>query len=190
VEDGFPQVRHIPHPPLAPPLLVGHVEVQEHHNPRFGVQPREGDDPHPDGDAQVVVQQVQEPEGTDQRKRNGQDDDERLHDRLGVHVEEDQDDEQGQGDDHPEPLLGLHHVFVFAAPDEAVAFGDLERRDGLFRFPDVAADVAPGKIDVDVGSQESLFALDRRGAPHDPDIRQFPQGNPGRGRQGGRCGGT
>ena len=86
----------VAHPALLDPLGVGQVEVEQHDDAGLGVQAGQGDDADPDGDAQVVVQQVKDANGADQRERHGEHDDGGLDDRAGVQVDDQQDDQQGE----------------------------------------------------------------------------------------------
>ena len=61
--------------PFVLPLVVGEVEVEQHDDAGLGVETGEGDDADPHGDAQVVAEQVEQPERADERERHGEHDD-------------------------------------------------------------------------------------------------------------------
>ena len=63
--------------PLLLGLLVGQIEVEEHEDAGFRVHAEQGDQPHPDPDAHVVAEQVEEPDGADRGKGHRQQDDAR-----------------------------------------------------------------------------------------------------------------
>src|SRR3990172_1814207 len=153
VDDGFPQVVPTAHLPFLPGVLVGQVEVEHHEDAGCRVHAQQGDEAHPDGDAHVVAEQVEQPDGAHRRKRHGQQDEEGLHHRAGVEIEQQEDHEQGDGHDQLQPRVDALHVLVLAAPLQLVADGDrhlfLHRPLGV---ADVAADVAPGDVHVDVAA--------------------------------------
>ena len=72
---------------------MSQIEVEKHDHARLRIEPGQGDDADPDGDAHVVAEQIEEPEGADQGKRHGQENDGRLDDGLSVEKDEDEDDQ-------------------------------------------------------------------------------------------------
>ena len=77
-------------------------------------------------DAEVVAQEIEQPDGPQQGEGHGQHDDAHLDEGLGVQIEEQEDQDQGDGDDDLQALGRGLHVFELAAPDEGVARRHLE----------------------------------------------------------------
>ncbi len=109
----------------------------------------------------LIAEQVEEPEGPDQRKRHGQEDDGGLGDRAGAHVDDEEDDQHGQRNDDDKALLGRLHVLELAAPDDAVALGQLDvLGNRLLGFCDVGADIDAAQVDVNPGGAPGILTLD------------------------------
>ena len=93
-------------------------------------------------DAEVVAQEIEEPDGPQQGEGHGQHDDAHLDERAGVQIEKQKDQDQGDGDDNLQPLIGGLHVFELAAPEEGVARRHLQAGgDGLLGLLDIGAHV-------------------------------------------------
>jgi hypothetical protein len=75
-------------------LLVREIEIQQHEDAGFGVYSEQRDQPDPYGEARVVAEQLQVPDGADGRERYGQQHDRRFHERPRVQVEKHGNDEQ------------------------------------------------------------------------------------------------
>ena len=56
------QVGHAVHAAGRAELVPGMIEIEVHHDARFGVEAGERDEADPHGDAHVVAEQVEEPE--------------------------------------------------------------------------------------------------------------------------------
>src|SRR5439155_18753336 len=52
-------------------VLPGEIEVEQHHDPGFGVETGESDQSDPHRDRHVVTEQPEEPERADERERHG-----------------------------------------------------------------------------------------------------------------------
>ena len=48
------------------------IEVEEHDDAGLGVEAGQRDDPHPDRGAEIVAEQIQQPERADERERHRQ----------------------------------------------------------------------------------------------------------------------
>src|ERR1019366_5742953 len=62
VVDGVTQVTQAAHPPFLLPLRVAQVEIQQHNDAGLGVQSRQRDQTDPDGDTEIVMEQVKNPD--------------------------------------------------------------------------------------------------------------------------------
>ena len=60
----------------------------------FSFHAEQSDQPHPLADAQVIAQQVEEPDGADGGEGHGEQDDGRLRERAGVQLNQEQGQEQ------------------------------------------------------------------------------------------------
>src|SRR5206468_6494226 len=130
VVDGVAQVSEVAHLAFADPFFVGQIEVEEHDDAGFGVKTGQGDEADPNGHAEVVVEKVENPERSNQGERHGHENDGGLHQRTRVEINDEEDDEQGQRHDNHQALLGAEHVFVFPAPKDVVAAGQMDRAFG------------------------------------------------------------
>ena len=150
-------------------------------------RPGQSDDAHPDGHAQVVVQERENTNGPHQRKRHREHDNGGLDGRARVEVDDQEDDEQGQGHDDHQALPGLEHVFVFAAPEDVVAGGqlDLALRDGLIDGThghlDIRADINVLHVHVNPGIGHGGLALDAHRRANSLDLGQLTRGHLGAG---------
>jgi hypothetical protein len=73
LNDGLTQLAETVQAAFAPGLLVGQVEVEQHEDSGLGVDPQQGNQAHPHGDAHVVAGQIQKPEtAPTAEKRHGQ----------------------------------------------------------------------------------------------------------------------
>src|SRR6185369_3539049 len=98
----------------------------------------------------------------------GKHDDQRFGEAPEIHVEQQENDQQGDRHDDLEFLDGAFHVFKLAAPGGIGAGREFDLRvDRLPRLGDVGADVAVADIDVDVGREQRVFGTDGRGAGGD-----------------------
>ena len=73
--------------------------------------------------------------------------------------------------------MGFGQIFIFPAPGESVAFGDLQRRRFFLCFLHVTAHIPAGKIDIDIGCQHPFFAFNGGGTLDDIEIRYLAEGN-------------
>ena len=74
--------------------MVGEVQVQQHKDRGLSVHAEQGDQTHPNRDAHVVAEQIEQPDRTDCGKRNGQKNDEGFYDRAGIEVQQQEHDEE------------------------------------------------------------------------------------------------
>ena len=108
------------------PFFIGKIKIEEHHHARLRIEAGKGDDAHPDGNAHIVIEQIQEPEGTDQRKRHGKQNDDRLGHRFRIQIDQHKNDQQRKGNDQLQPLMCFEQIFVFAAPVKPIAFRNFQ----------------------------------------------------------------
>ncbi len=116
LHDGRPQVGKGAQAPLLSGLFVGQIQVEEHEDAGFGIHPEQGDEPHPDADAHVVAEQIEEPDGPHRRKGNRQQDDGRLHQGAGAEIEQQDDQQERHGHHHRQALPDPLHRLVLPAP--------------------------------------------------------------------------
>ena len=154
----------------------GLVEEDEQQHAEFRGHAGQRDEPDADRDAQVVVEDPQQPHAAGQPERQGQHDDARVRQPAEVQVQQQEDDAERHGDRDLQPLRGARHVFVLPAPREAVTRGQGEfacqRR---LRPGDPRADVHAVEIDVDPGVAAGVLALDRRRPLADGERGQLRQ---------------
>ena len=142
---------------------MGQVEEEQHEDARLGVEAHERDHAHPGRDGDVVAEREHEPDGADGGEGHRQHHDAGLHRRLRVHVEQAEDEDQGDGQDDLEALPHPEHVLVLPAPRHRVAGRHLDgARHRLLRAVDVTADVdlRGVEVDVDVAGQEPVLVAD------------------------------
>ena len=111
---------------LLPGLRIGKIQIEEHEDPGLGIDAEERNQADPDPDTHVVAEQIEKPDRADGGKRHREQDDQGLHHRAGIEIEQDQDEKQGQGDDHRQPLPDPLHGLVLAAPGDGVARGKFD----------------------------------------------------------------
>src|SRR5439155_1784517 len=115
VIDGVAQISRVAHPALPLPLRVGQVQVKQHDHAGFGIQPRESDQADPDGNAEVVIKQIENPDGADQGKGDSREHDDSFDPGAGVEVNDQKDDEKRERDNNHQAVLRTKHVFILAA---------------------------------------------------------------------------
>src|SRR5205807_99478 len=142
-------------------LLEREVEIEEHEDAGFGIDAEKGDEPHPDGDRHVVVEEPEEPDRPDRGEWHGEEDDHRLRDRSRVHVEEDEDDEERERHDDREARLRTLEVLELSSPFQVVSGRQLDLLvDGALRFGDVAAEITPGDVYEYVPGDLAVLVVD------------------------------
>ena len=109
--------------------------------PAVGIHPQQGDQTDPDRDAQVIAQQGRNPDGAHRGERHRQQDEHRLGDGPGIHIQEQENQEQGQGDHHQQALLNPLGRLELAAPGDSVT---------RWQFH-LVLDQAGGFLDIAVG---------------------------------------
>ncbi len=161
VHDGVVQVGQGVQAPGGLELVPGMVQVEKHDDPRLGVQAGQGYQPHPDGDAQVVVEQVQEPEGPDEGERHRKQYDRRPRRRLRVHIDQDKYDEQREGNHDSEPLFRALHVLELAGPLGVVAGRKVDALGNTgVGLLDIAVDVVGRHVDEHEPDQLAILVAD------------------------------
>src|SRR5439155_26395494 len=95
---GFPGA----HRSGASPRVEGEVEVEEHEDAGLGVDTQERNQPHPDGDARVVAEEIEEPDGAHRRERHDEKNDHRLYPSARFQVQQDEVYEVREWDDEVE----------------------------------------------------------------------------------------
>ncbi len=157
-------------------LLVRDVEEQQHEHARLRVEAEQGDHADPRGDRDVVVQQVEQPDGADGRERHRRHHEHRLERRLRVRVEQDEDEGERDRHDHLQALPDANHVLVLTAPQEHVAGRQPEAGSHRpLRLLDVAAHVPPDDVDVHVAGHEAVLVADHRRAVDELDVRELAE---------------
>ena len=78
VFDGVMQVRFGVEAAFGLPAVVGDIQVEEHQDPGLGVQAGQGQHAHDHADAEVVAQEIEQPDGPQQGKGHRQHDDAHL----------------------------------------------------------------------------------------------------------------
>ena len=181
-DDGVVEILGGGHGAFAQAALEDLVQIDDHHHAGFGRHARQGDEAHPHRHAQVVAQQVDQPDAAHQRERDREQHDHRFSHRVEIGVEQHHDDQQGQGHHVGQPFRSALHVLVLAAPEQVVAGRHLHLfLHHLLGFLDVAAQVAPGYVHEDVAHQFRIFALDGRGPHGHAHARQLGERNLGAG---------
>src|SRR5262249_9099058 len=126
------------------------IEVEQHDDAGFSVESRQSDDANPDGRAEIVAQDVEQPECADERERNCHKDDSGFDSRARVEVDEDKDQEEGERSDEQEPLESALLVFERAGPLNVIARGELHLlANALGSLLDVAANIVGRDIHKD-----------------------------------------
>ena len=148
-------------------------------------RPGEGNEADHHRDAEVVAQDIEEPDGPHQGEGLRQEHDQDLGDGLGVDVEDEKDDGQGKRDDNQQALSGRFHVFELAAPEIGVARGHLQFfTDERLSLLDIAAHVDIADVHEDQGGLAGILANDHGGALADLEVGHLLHGDLGPG--GGR----
>src|SRR5215471_4717651 len=75
VVDGVAKISNMAHFAIVDPLGISKVQVQEHDDAGFGVEAGQSDDADPNGDAEVVIQESEDADRSDEREGNGEHDD-------------------------------------------------------------------------------------------------------------------
>ena len=155
---------------------VGEVEIQQHEDAGLGVDAEQRDQPDPDGDAHVVAEQVQVPDGADGRERHRQQHDRRLHQRPRVQVQEHHTRSSVSGMMYGEARAHAGHRLVLAAPEHRVAGRQLHLlAHDAARLVHVAADVAARDVDEDVSGEQPVLVADHRRSCRDLHARQLAE---------------
>ena len=170
-------------------LIVAEVQEEQHEDPGLRIEAHEGDETHPHGDAHVVAQGPEQPEGADGAEGHRQHHHGGLEGRLGVGVEQAEDQHQRDGQNDLQPLLHADHVLVLARPGEAVARGQLQLLlHGGLGVLHVGAHVDLRGVEVhqDIAVHLAVLVPDHGRARHPLQVRDGlhgDQGAPGRGNE-------
>ncbi len=105
-------------------------------------------------------------------------DDGGLGHRSRIQVEQQEDQEQGEGEHHREAFPDALHGFVLAAPGYGIAGGQLDLLpDQLVGFFDVAARVTSRHVHVNVPGQQAVFIADHGRPAGNLDIGELADGD-------------
>ena len=171
LHDGLAEFAEVSQPSLLLRLVIREIEIEQHEDPGLGIDPEQGDEPDPDPDAHVVTEEVEQPDRADGGERHCQDDDHGLDRRLGVQIEQQEDQDDGHRQHDLELLPHPQHGLVLAAPAQRVARRNLELfAQHRVRLVDKALRVAIGEIDVDVACREPVVVADHPGSAADRDF--------------------
>ena len=153
-------------------------QVQQHDHAGLRVQPRQGDDADPDGDAQVVVEQEEKPDGADQGERNGHQDDARLHGRARVHIEEHRDQEQRDRHHDCHPVARALVVLELAGPLEPDPCREHDLLgDHLARLVDVVHQRTIGDVDEHEADELARLAANEGRTHRELEGRDLGEGD-------------
>ncbi len=171
-------------------MIVGKVEIKKHHHAGLGTHAGERDQSYPDGNAEIVAEQVEHPKRANQRQGHREHDDGCPNKRARVEINNQHDNQQRNGNDNHQALLSAQHVFVLAAPENVISARQLDRLigDGLVDGPlghlHVRADVDAFHIHINPGIGHGAFAFDPHRRPDDIDFCQLTEGDLGAGWRG------
>ena len=103
-------------------------------------------------------------------------------DALEVHVEQHENQRQGDWHHQFEAFAHAEHVFVLPGPLEPIARGQQPGlldflRHKLFSLVDVAADVAADHVHIDPASEGAVFIANDRRAAGGMDVHQLAEGD-------------
>ncbi len=119
---------------------------------------------------------MQQPEASHGGERHGEQHDARLHCRPEVEVEEDNDDQQGEGQHQAEPLGDALHGLVLPGPLEVVAGGKLHFPvHGGLGIGYVAPDISVANVHEDPAAERAVLVPDDRRTSGDMDVGQLGQ---------------
>lgn len=178
VVDGVPEVVPGAEAAFAGEAVDGVVEVEEHDHAGLGVEAGEGDDADDGCEGEVVAEEVHEPEGADEAKRDGEHDHRHAEPALGRNVEEQDDQDEGERAGCDEAGEGAFPHFEGAGEGDGVTGGEGNiAGDGFAGFGDVGAEVAAGDVDEDPGGSLGVFAADHGGAGINGERGDLAEGN-------------
>jgi len=165
----------------APQRVNGRMSASK--SPGLGIQPGQSNHPDPDSDADVVVEQPEQPDRTDEAERDGQHHDHRLEPRLRVRVEQQENQRDGdRHDGHADRRRGHRRRRKRDRGDREPPVGG-QRGDDLFQRlaggkfqadAAVARQVAGGGEDEIPGAGEAHHGLGAA-AERDAEAREFRQ---------------
>ena len=174
LDDGLGQIAAILERTTLRVFRVREVEIEQHHRAGLRIEAGERDHPHPDRNAQVVVQQPHQPHRSDQRERHGEHHDRGLGHRAQVEVEQGEDEQQRDRNDQGEPGLGALVVLELPRPVEPVPRRELHPLgDRALCVVDEVGQRAIGNVHRHQRHELPIFVLDHGGAGAEVDVRQF-----------------
>ena len=174
------KIGSVQEPPLALPLFIRVVEVEKHHDSGLGVYPGQRDNPDPDSYAQVIAEEIEEPDRPNEGKGDCQEHDEDLGHYAGTEVKKHEHNHQGQGDDDGETSFRPLEVLELPRPAQVIPLGDLDHLgDHFLCFIHVADQVPAGHIDEHIAYQSAALVPNGGRTCRDPDVGQLGHGDLG-----------
>ena len=160
------------------------IEVDQHDHAGLGSDAGERNEADRNGDRHVEAEPPEQPDAADQREWQREHDDERLGQPAEIQVEQQEDDRERHRHDQLEACLGPFEIFELTAPGDAEARGQLDAlRDRVLGVANVAAEVAPDRIDEDVDRELAILGPDRGGATLALDACDLAERQAGAGRR-------
>src|ERR1700722_1909105 len=158
----------------------GLLQVDHHHHAGLHGGAEEGDETHPNGNGEVVSQQLQEEYSAAQRKGYGEDYMRGFSEGVVGFVEQQEDDQEHDRDDEFQPFLCTDLVFVLPAPFDVIAGRHFHfaGHSGL-RLVHEPANVAPPHVHQYAPAKKSVLATDHGRSHHNAKVGHLSQRNLG-----------
>src|SRR6266404_3870841 len=161
------------------------MQIHDHDNARFDGDAEQRDVADPDRHAEVVAEQLLQDEAPRERVERREDEHGGFPDGMEHHVEEHKDDEEHDGKNNLETLLGPLFEFVFSCPLVGVSGLETELfTEEVLRGVHESAIVFRVEVDVHVPGEGSFFVSDHRRASGKRDFGDLLDGNLRAGRSG------
>src|SRR6516225_808288 len=161
------------------------VDVSHHDNADLNRNAEQRQEAHSGGHAEMSSARQQRQHTANRSHGNAAHDQQRPFEGIELRVQNDEDQQNGDGDDDLQPLVGALLAFVLAGPVEAVAFRKLHLLiDFRHRLLHRAAEVAAPHAVLDGDIARIRFAVDHGGSILHLDVAELPKRDPlARGRE-------